>query len=95
MKTRYRIKKTKDGYSVWTLKNFGEGYAWVDTGKRYSSSTQKEESKKNEAQTFGCDCRDTDNGLHVPAIVGNLTAKKASRYGFLENRRSCTLYPRV
>ena len=33
---RYKVKRHGDGsFSVWELKNFGQGWAWIDTGKRY------------------------------------------------------------
>ena len=41
---KFRIYEVKDGFSVWKLKDFGGGYAWEDTGRRFRT--------KDEAQKF-------------------------------------------
>ena len=40
---KFRIYKVKDGFSVWKLKDFGGGYAWEDTKRRFRT---KEEAQK-------------------------------------------------
>ena len=44
MKKRYKIISSKHGVAVWYLRDYGSGYAWDDTGRRFRT--------KDEAQTF-------------------------------------------
>ncbi len=41
---KYKIQRSGKGFSIWTLKDFGEGRAWVDLGKRYKSSSDAEKA---------------------------------------------------
>lgn len=55
LRMRYKIKRHGDGrFSVWRLEDFGEGRAWVDTGKRYSAKEaghiNESEGKKNASE---------------------------------------------
>lgn len=40
MRTGYKIIEQKDCFSVWELKNFGEGYAWEDTKLRFQTRNE-------------------------------------------------------
>lgn len=40
---KFRIYEVKDGFSVWKLKDFGGGYAWEDTKRRFRT---REEAQK-------------------------------------------------
>lgn len=48
---KYKIAKTKKGFSLWVLKDFGEGHAWVDTGKRIRFEKKKDEKKHEESNS--------------------------------------------
>ncbi len=43
MLLKFKIYEVKDGFSVWKLKDFGGGYAWEDTKRRFRT---KEEAQK-------------------------------------------------
>lgn len=38
--SRYKITKVKDGFSVWKMKDFGNGYAWTDTGSKFRTKRE-------------------------------------------------------
>lgn len=37
---KYKIYKVKDGFSVWKLKNVGNGCVYDDTGRRFRSEEE-------------------------------------------------------
>lgn len=43
MMKKYKVYKTKDSFSVWKLKNVGNGCLYDDTGRRFRS---EEEAQK-------------------------------------------------
>ena len=56
MKKRHMIKEHGDGtFSVWTLKDFGQGCAWISDGKRYQTEEKAlaaiEKERENDEQT--------------------------------------------
>lgn len=42
--SRYKIIAIAGGFAIWTMKDMGGGYAWVDTGRRFTS--------RDDAQAF-------------------------------------------
>ncbi len=57
-KIRYKVKRHGDGsFSVWELKDYGEGWAWIDTGKRYSTEKNAYEAVKQERENYEKDER--------------------------------------
>ncbi len=48
---KYKVQKTAEGFSLWVLKDFGEGHAWVDTGKRIHFEKKKDEKKHEESNS--------------------------------------------
>lgn len=50
-KIRYKVKRHGDGsFSVWEFKNYGQGWAWIDTGRRYSTEKSAFEATKQEKE---------------------------------------------
>lgn len=50
-KIRYKVKRHGDGsFSVWKLKDYGQGWAWIDTGRRYSTEKSAFEATKQEKE---------------------------------------------
>lgn len=37
MMSKYKIKETSTGFSVWILTDFGNGYAWEPSGHRFET----------------------------------------------------------
>ena len=50
-KIRYKVKRHGDGsFSVWELKDYGQGWAWIDTGRRYPTEKSAFEAAKQERE---------------------------------------------
>lgn len=41
---KYKIQRSGKGFSIWMLKDFGGGRAWVDLGKRFKSASDAEKA---------------------------------------------------
>ncbi len=41
---KYRIMRSCKGFSIWVLKDFGGGRAWVDLGRRFKSASDAEKA---------------------------------------------------
>lgn len=41
---KYKIQRSGKGFSIWVLKDFGEGRAWVDLGRRFKSASDAEKA---------------------------------------------------
>lgn len=51
MKKRHMIKEHGDGtFSVWTLKDFGQGCAWISNGRRYQTEEKALEAIEKERE---------------------------------------------
>lgn len=51
MMKRHMIKEHGDGtFSVWTLNNFGQGYAWISNGKRYQNEEKAKDAIEKERE---------------------------------------------
>lgn len=51
-KKRYKVKRHGDGsFSVWELKDYGQGWAWIDTGRRYPTEEKAFEAAKRECES--------------------------------------------
>ena len=50
-KISYKVKRHGDGsFSVWELKDYGQGWAWIDTGRRYPTEKSAFEAAKQERE---------------------------------------------
>ncbi len=48
-KKKYKVKRHGDGsFSVWELKDYGQGWAWIDTGRRYPTEKGAFEAVRRE-----------------------------------------------
>ena len=41
---KYKIQRSGKGFSIWVLKDFGGGRAWVDLGRRFMSASDAEKA---------------------------------------------------
>lgn len=41
---KYKIQRSGKGFSIWVLKDFGGGRAWVDLGRRFKSASDAEKA---------------------------------------------------
>ena len=41
---KYKIQRSGKGFSVWVLKDFGGGKAWISCGKPYSTKFEAEKA---------------------------------------------------